>query len=187
MTLFPEPDRINPNRINQDRINPDEINAALWRACDTFRGTGDPSEYKNYLPSMLSMLFIKYISDVWQDHHDTLKAQYGDDEERIRRELELDRFVMPVGALFSDLYRQRHADNIGEIIDQALLAIEDANKDKLAGVFRNISFNSEANLGQTKERNVRLRHLLEDFSNPKLNLRPSRIGNLDSSATPTST
>ena len=52
MTLFPEPGRINPNRIN-----PDEINAALWRACDTFRGTVDPSEYKNYL---LSMLFIKY-------------------------------------------------------------------------------------------------------------------------------
>lgn len=174
MTLFPEP----------DRINQDEINAALWRACDTFRGTVDPSEYKIYL---LSMLFIKYISDVWQDHHDTLKAQYGDDEERIRRKLELDRFVMPVGALFSDLYRQRHADNIGEIIDQALLASEDANRDKLAGVFRNISFNSEASLGQTKERNVRLWHLLEDFSNPKLNLRPSRIGNLDSSATPTST
>lgn len=51
------------------------------------------------------MLFIKYTSDVWQDHHDTLKAQYGDDEERIRRKLKLDRFVMPVGALFSDLYR----------------------------------------------------------------------------------
>ena len=162
MTLFTEP----------DRINQDEINAILWRACDTFRGTVDPSEYKNYL---LSMLFIKYISDVWQDHYDTLKTQFGDDEERIARKLALDRFVMLPGTLFSDLYKQRNADNIGEIIDQALLAIEDANKDKLAGVFRNISFNSEANLGQTKERNVRLRHLLEDFSNPKLNLRPSRI------------
>lgn len=162
MTLFTEP----------DRISQEEINAALWRACDTFRGTVDPSEYKNYL---LSMLFIKYISDVWQDHYDTLKTQYGHDEERIRRKLELDRFVMPPGTLFADLYAQRNADNIGEIIDQALLAIEDANKEKLAGVFRNISFNSEANLGQTRERNVRLRHLLEDFSNPKLNLRPSRI------------
>lgn len=61
MTLFPEPDRINPDRINPGRINQDEINAALWRACDTFRGTVDPSEYKN---DLLSMLFIKYISDV---------------------------------------------------------------------------------------------------------------------------
>lgn len=167
MTLFAEPDRTNPDRISQD-----EINATLWKACDTFRGTVDPSEYKNYL---LSMLFIKYISDVWQDHYDHLKTQFGDDEERIKRRLERDRFVMPPGTLFNDLYAQRNAENIGEIIDQALLAIEDANKEKLAGVFRNISFNSEAALGQTKERNVRLRHLLEDFSSPKLNLRPSRI------------
>lgn len=153
-----------------------EINGILWAACDTFRGTVDPSEYKNYL---LTMLFVKYISDVWQDHYDTLKAEYGDDEERIRRRLERERFVMPAGSLFRELYAQRTADNIGEIIDQALLAIEDANKAKLAGVFRNISFNSEAALGQTKQRNVRLKHLLEDFNNPKLDLRPSRIGNKD--------
>lgn len=30
-------------------INQDEINAILWKACDTFRGTVDPSEYKNYI------------------------------------------------------------------------------------------------------------------------------------------
>ncbi|MFK7602081.1 type I restriction-modification system subunit M [Deinococcus sp. SM5_A1] len=157
-------------------IDQAEINAILWRACDTFRGTVDPSEYKNYL---LTMLFVKYVSDVWQDHYDELKTQFGDDEERITRRLERDRFVMPPGTLFRDLYRQRGADNLGEIIDQALLAIEDANRVKLAGVFRNISFNSEAALGQTKERNVRLKNLLEDFNQPKLDLRPSRIGNLD--------
>ncbi len=32
-----------------DTINQDEINAILWKACDTFRGTVDPSEYKNYI------------------------------------------------------------------------------------------------------------------------------------------
>ena len=117
-------------------IDQSEINGILWRACDTFRGTVDPSEYKNYL---LTMLFVKYISDVWQDHYDTLKAQFGDDEERIRRRLERDRFVMPPGTLFGDLYAQRNADNLGEVIDQALLAIEDANKAKLAGVFRNLT------------------------------------------------
>src|SRR5690606_11350445 len=46
-------------------------------------------------------------------------------------------------------------------------------------VFGNIDFNSEANLGQTRERNTRLKMLLEDFANPKLDLRPSRIGNQD--------
>lgn len=32
-----------------NQINQDEINAILWKACDTFRGTVDPSEYKNYV------------------------------------------------------------------------------------------------------------------------------------------
>ncbi|WP_263862382.1 type I restriction-modification system subunit M N-terminal domain-containing protein [Deinococcus detaillensis] len=108
-----------------------------------------------------------------------LKEQFRDDEERIRRCLERDRFVMPPGSLFLDLYRQRTTDNIGEIIDQALIAIEDVSKGKLAGVFRNVTFNGEAALGQTKERNVQLKLLLEDFNSPKLDLRPSRIGNLD--------
>ena len=40
-------------------INQDEINSILWNACDTFRGTVDPAEYKNYI---LVMLFVKYIS-----------------------------------------------------------------------------------------------------------------------------
>ena len=45
---------------NKDIQN--EINGILWKACDTFRGTVDPAEYKNYI---LVMLFVKYISDVW--------------------------------------------------------------------------------------------------------------------------
>src|SRR4051812_3406222 len=54
---------------NGQVISQDEINNILWRACDTFRGTVDPSEYKNYI---LVMLFLKYISDVWSDR----RAQY---------------------------------------------------------------------------------------------------------------
>lgn len=45
-------------------ISQDTINAAVWSACDTFRGTVDPSIYKDYV---LTMLFLKYISDIWQD------------------------------------------------------------------------------------------------------------------------
>lgn len=153
-----------------------EINSILWRACDTFRGTIDASEYKNYL---LVMLFVKYISDVWREHYAELSAQYGNDDERIRRRLERERFVLPPGCAFTDLYEQRNESHLGEIINTALEHIEEANKAKLQGVFRNIDFNSEANLGQTRERNVRLKMLLEDFNNPKLDLRPSRIGNQD--------
>ena len=42
--------------------------------------------------------------------------------------------------------------NIGELINITLEKIEDANKAKLETVFRNIDFNSEPNLGQTRDR-----------------------------------
>ncbi len=157
-------------------VRQEEINSILWQACDTFRGTIDASEYKNYL---LVMLFLKYISDVWAEHYAELKKKYGDDDDRIRRRLNRERFVLPQGSSYADIYEQRNEANLGELINKALEAIEEANKAKLQGVFRNIDFNSEANLGQTRERNTRLKMLLEDFANPKLDLRPSRIGNQD--------
>ncbi len=57
-------------------VDPAEINAILWKACDTFRGTIDPSEYKNYI---LVMLFLKYISDVRREQYEQWWAKCGDD------------------------------------------------------------------------------------------------------------
>jgi type I restriction enzyme M protein len=93
--------------------------------------------------------------------------------------LDKDKFKLPEGCSFERLYAQRNEPNLGEIINEALEAIEDANKEKLEGVFRNIDFNSEANLGRTKERNERLKNLLNDFNDKRLDLRPSRTGNRD--------
>ena len=159
-----------------DQINQDEINNILWKACDTFRGTIDPSEYKNYI---LVMLFVKYISDVWRDRYAALLAQYNGDEIRVQRQLRYERFVLPAGCDYYTLYDQRNEPNLGEIINIALEKIEDANKEKLESVFRNIDFNSEANLGRTRQRNERLKNLLEDFNNPRLDMRPSRINGMD--------
>ena len=161
--------------MSSEQIKQQEIDSVLWAACDTFRVGMDAADYKNYI---LVMLFLKYISDVWAEHYEKLKEQY-DDDERIRRRLERERFKLPKGCSFYDLYTQRQAAGLGEIINVALEQIEDGNKEKLQGVFRNIDFNSESSLGQTKDRNARLKHLLEDFNNPKLDLRPSRTGNLD--------
>lgn len=159
-----------------DTINKDEIFNIVWKACDTFRGAVDPSEYKNYI---LTMLFIKYMSDLWKDKHDEFKKKYKGDKQRVKRALSRERFVVPDNCDFDYLYSKRDAANIGELINIALDHIEDANKAKLENVFRNIDFNSEPNLGETKERNRRLKHLLDDFNDPKLDLRPSRIGNND--------
>lgn len=148
-----------------------EINNVLWRACDTFRGVVDPSDYKNYV---LTMLFLKYVSDVWKEHRGEFEKRYPDDPEMVARQLKRERFILDDEASFEYLFERRGAENIGELIDIALAKIEDDNRGKLEGVFRNISFNSE-NLGRTKDRNRRLKNLLEDFNNEKLDLRPSVI------------
>ncbi|AZN36730.1 type I restriction-modification system subunit M [Iodobacter ciconiae] len=162
-----------------DQINQDDINKALWAACDTFRGTISADTYKDFV---LTMLFLKYISDVWQDHYDGYQAEYGDEPELITEMLKNERFVLPAQASFYVLYEHRHEPGNGERIDQALHAIEEANGTKLkdAGksVFQDISFNTDK-LGEEKQKNTILRHLLEDFAKPELNLKPSRVGALD--------
>lgn len=160
----------------QKKVSQKEINDVAWRACDTFRGVVDPAEYKNYI---LVFLFLKYISDIWKDKTEQYRQKYGDNEERISRKMSRERFVLPKKCDFDSIYSQRNANNIGEIINQALENIEEANKVKLEGVFRNIDFNSETNLGETKDRNRRLKTLIEDFADPELDFQPSHIGNLD--------
>ncbi|MGM7698345.1 type I restriction-modification system subunit M [Microbacterium sp. A84] len=155
-----------------DTVTQQRINQAAWAACDTFRGVVDATQYKDYV---LVMLFLKYISDIWKDHNEQYEAQFAGDASRIERRLKRERFPLPKDASFDELYARRNADNIGELINIALADIEDKNRAKLDGVFRNIDFNSEANLGKVKDRNRRLKNLLEDFHKPDLDLRPSRV------------
>ena len=159
----------------QDGISQTDINKVVWAACDSFRGIVDPSIYKDYV---LTMLFLKYISDVWQDHYERYRAEYGDEPELIDELMKNERFVLPSSASFSALYERRNEPGNGERIDQALHAIEEANITKLRDVFQDISFNSNK-LGEDKQKNNILRHVLEDFAQPALNLRPSRVGKLD--------
>ena len=150
----------------------DTINQIVWRACDTFRGTMDSNEYKDYV---LTMLFVKYLSDFYKEKLETLHAKYGDDEARIARSLKREKFVLDETCTFDYLYKHKEAPNVGEVINKALMRIEEDNRDKLEGIFRNVDFNDETKLGKTKERNAILRHLLEDFADPRLDLRPSRL------------
>jgi len=169
------------------KLTQSEVNNIVWRACDSFRGTIESTEYKNYV---LVMLFVKYISDVWQDHYDAYRKEYGNNKERIHRKLARERFLLPEHANFEFLYENRDhprkpdgkggftaCESVGEMINIALEEIELRNKSKLLNVFRNIDFNDETRLGDTRKRNHILKHLLEDFA--KLDLRPSLIGSQD--------
>jgi type I restriction enzyme M protein len=147
-----------------------DINRIVWKACDTFRGTIDATQYKDYI---LTMLFLKYVTDVWKDKRAAYVEKYKSDEVRIERALRNERFQLPSESSFDTLFEQRNESNLGELINIALEKLEDANRSKLERVFRNIDFNSEANLGQTKDRNRRLKNLLVDFS--ELDIQPSHL------------
>jgi type I restriction enzyme M protein len=152
----------------------EEINSIVWQACDTFRGAVDPNEYKNYI---LVTLFLKYVSDLARDLRAEYAAKYDGDRVRVERAMARERFVLPADSDFYHLHEHRGAANIGELMNIALERLEDANKSKLDRVFRMIDFNSEANLGETRERNRRLKNLLEDFA--KVDLSAAHLGSRD--------
>ena len=162
----------------QQKIDKSQINRVVWKACDTFRGVIDPSQYKDYV---LTMLFLKYLSDVYKAKYTSYLERYEGDRERAARSMRRERFVVPETSSFDYLYQHRTADNIGELIDIALADIEDANRGKMSSedggsIFRNISFNS-ANLGEPKEKNARLKNLLADYN--ELTLDESHLENSD--------
>ena len=160
----------------EHKISQKEVNQIVWKACDTFRGVIDPSQYKDYI---LTMLFLKYVSDVHKDKYNEYLVKYKGDKERTDRAMKHERFVVPDHCSYDYLFSKRTEPNIGELINIALNDLEEANREKLSsedgsGIFRNIDFNS-SNLGDVKDKNTRLKNLLLDFADEKLDLRPSHL------------
>ncbi len=144
----------------QRQYTQDALNRTLWDAADSSRMNVDGSIYKDYV---LLFLFYKYMSDLHRHEMEKLAERYGNDKDRIELRRKNLRFLLPDGTSFYDLYQNKSADNIGELINIALHAIEDANGDRLEGLF-SIDFNSDAVLGKTEQRNKMLRHLMDAFA-----------------------
>ncbi|NCN07091.1 type I restriction-modification system subunit M [Candidatus Falkowbacteria bacterium] len=152
----------------------EDLNKILWQAADSSRTQVDAGIYKDYV---LVMLFFKYLSDLSKKKHNEYKERFGNDEKRIEEKMKLDRFYLPPKVSFDYIYKVIEQDNLGEEIDKALHAIEDANKEKLENMFLNVSFNSEV-LGKSQERNKMLRHLVHDFAKIDLSdVKDDIIGN----------
>lgn len=151
-----------------------DIERALWKACDSFRGKIDSSRYKDYI---LSMLFVKYLSDACDETKEKYMKQYSGDERRVARAMSREAFVIDEKATFNYLYANRNDVEIGQKINIALNNIEEHNSGKLRNVFRAIDFNSQVDFGEKKEKNATLKNLLEDFS--ELDLRPSHLESND--------
>lgn len=158
----------------QKKTTKETVENIVWKACDTFRGSIDSSLYKDYI---LSMLFVKYLSDFAREKIKELESKYSGD--KLKRRLERMNYKISKDASFEYLLKNKEAPNIGEIINTALRKIEKDNPQKFDGIFNNIDFNDSNKFGETKTRNAILKHLLEDFSDSELDLSPSALQNND--------
>ena len=55
-----------------------DLYRSLWASCDQLRGGMDASQYKDYI---LTLLFLKYVSDVWKDKMEGYLEKYDGDRE----------------------------------------------------------------------------------------------------------
>jgi type I restriction enzyme M protein len=129
-------------------IKKSELYRSLWASCNELRGGMDASQYKDYI---LTLLFVKYVSDKYQADPDAL----------------LD---VPEGGSFADIVALKGKKDIGEGIDKVIAKLAEAND--LRGVIDVAFFNDDEKLGKGQEMVDRLSKLVTIFDH--LDLRASR-------------
>jgi type I restriction enzyme M protein len=102
----------------------------LWAAADKMRGHMDAAEYKHVA---LGLIFLKHISDSFQELYDNLiEEKYADPEDRDEYLAE-NVFWVPKKARWQSLQDKAKQPAIGQLIDDAMVAIEKENP-RLKGV-----------------------------------------------------
>ncbi|MBO7047466.1 MAG: SAM-dependent DNA methyltransferase [Spirochaetia bacterium] len=136
-------------------VKKSQLYSSLWASCDKLRGGMDASQYKDYI---LTLLFIKYVSDKYKDD------PYG-------------AIAIPKGASFEDLVALKGDKNIGEKIDILIAKLAEANN--LTGIIDNAHFNDEAKIGKGDEMVDKLTDLIAIFQKPDLNFKNNRAADDD--------
>lgn len=100
--------------------------AELWKMADALRGSMDAAEYKHVV---LGLIFLKYISDAFEEQHAILEAEkaQGADPEDPDEYRALNIFWVPPEARWSHLNGQAKQPTIGELVDDAMAGIERDN------------------------------------------------------------
>lgn len=100
--------------------------AELWRMADTLRGSMDAAEYKHVV---LGLIFLKYISDAFEEHHARLQAEVADgaDPEDPDEYRAVNIFWVPPEARWANLQAQAKQPTIGQLVDDAMRAVERDN------------------------------------------------------------
>src|SRR5688500_9278189 len=98
----------------------------LWRAADALRSNMDAAEYKHIV---LGLIFLKYISDAFEEKHVRLEAERdtGADPEDPDEYRAVNIFWVPPESRWSNLRNRARDPMIGKVVDDALLAIERDN------------------------------------------------------------
>ena len=99
--------------------------AELWAMADALRGSMDAAEYKHVV---LGLVFLKYISDAFEERHTEVLAEWGEEAAEDRDEYIAENiFWVPPEARWAYLKAQAKQSTIGQIVDQAMISIERDN------------------------------------------------------------
>ncbi len=150
------------------RISQRELESYLWGAAVVLRGLIDAGDYKQYI---FPLVFLKRISDVYDEEHAAALAIYGDDE--LADLPENHRFAIPDDCHWNDV--RSVTENIGAAVLKAMRGIESANPDTLPGVFGDGDWGNKNLLPDST-----LADLIEHFSTRRLsiaNLPEDELGN----------
>ena len=143
----------------QKELNQKSLEKYLWGAATALRGTIDAGDYKQYI---FPLLFFKRISDVYDEEFEKALAESNGDME-FAAFAENHHFQIPEGAHWNNV--RETTFNIGQVIQNSMRAIEQANPNKLHGIFGDASWTNKERLTDAM-----LNNLIEHYSQQKLDL-----------------
>ena len=99
--------------------------AELWAMADALRGSMDAAEYKHVV---LGLIFLKYISDAFEERHAALLDEWGEEAAEDRDEYTAENiFWAPPEARWAGLKARARQATVGWLVDDAMAAIERDN------------------------------------------------------------